>query len=207
MYKLKNIQLQYETICSKTLADEATSVYSSGKAFAYDYVLREEVVTFAKKTDSTLNIRVNSQRRSLNGILMLFVEPYAAGARYSEKCVNLDIKVSVIMKGSPNNVYNNGFEGHDMWKEISRFFSLEKGTSNMDHTKFYTDNKFKLPIDLRSMTDTKMRGSGIRLVNTKDSVFLEIERKTSGSGNLKCHVFTISDPKLKIMDRQFHSVQ
>ena len=182
-------------------------MYSSGKAFAYDYVLREEVVTFAKKTDSTLNIRVNSQRRSLNGILMLFVEPYAAGARYSEKCVNLDIKVSVIMKGSPNNVYNNGFEGHDMWKEISRFFSLEKGTSNMDHTKFYTDNKFKLPIDLRSMTDTTMRGSGIRLVNTKDSVFLEIERKTSGSGNLKCHVFTISDPKLKIMDRQFHSVQ
>ena len=182
-------------------------MYSSGKAFAYDYVLREEVVTFAKKTDSTLNIRVNSQRRSLNGILMLFVEPYAAGARYSEKCVNLDIKVSVIMKGSPNNVYNNGFEGHDMWKEISRFFSLEKGTSNMDHTKFYTDNKFKLPIDLRSMTDTTMRDSGIRLVNTKDSVFLEIERKTSGSGNLKCHVFTISDPKLKIMDRQFHSVQ
>ncbi|CAH3174240.1 unnamed protein product, partial [Porites lobata] len=68
------------------------------------------------------------------------------------------------------------------------------GTSNMDHTKFYTDNKFELLIDLRSLTDTTMHGSGIRLVNTKDSVFLEIERKTSGSGNLKCHVFTISDP-------------
>lgn len=114
VYKLTNIQLQYETICSKTLADEATSVYFSGKAFAYDYVLREEVVTFTKKTDSTLNIRVNPQRRLLNGILLLFIEPYAAGARYSEKYVNLDIKVSVTMKGSPNNVYNNGFEGHDM---------------------------------------------------------------------------------------------
>ena len=125
--KIKRMwKLQYETICSKTLADEATSLYSSGKAFAYDYVLREEVVTFAKKTDSTLNIRVDSQRRSLNRILLLFTEPYAAGARYSEKYVNLDIKVSVTMKSSPNNVYNNGFEGHDMWKEISRFFPLEK---------------------------------------------------------------------------------
>ena len=64
----------------------------------------------------------------------------------------------------------------------------------MDHTKFYTDNKFKLVIDLRSMTDTTMQGSGVRLVNTKDGVFLEIKRKTSASGNLKCHVFTISDP-------------
>lgn len=171
MYKLTKIQLQYETICSKTLADEATSVYSSGKTFAYDYVLREEVVTFAKKTDRTLNIRVDSQRRSLNRILLLFIESYAAGARYSEKYVNLEIKVSVTMKSSPNNVYNNGFEGHDVWKEISRFFSLEKGTSNMDHTKFYTDNKFELLIDLRSLTDTTMHGSGIRLVNTKDSVF------------------------------------
>ena len=129
-------------------------MYSSDKTFAYDYVLREEVVTFAKKTDSTLNIRVDSQRRSLNRILLLFIESYAAGARYSEKYVNLEIKVSVTMKSSPNNVYNNGFEGHDVWKEISRFFSLEKGTSNMDHTKFYTDNKFELLIDLRSLTDT-----------------------------------------------------
>lgn len=110
-------------------------MYSSGKAFAYDYVLREEVVTFAKKTDRTLNIRVNPQSRSLYGILLLFIEPYAAGARYSEKYVNLHVKVSVTMIGSPNKVCNYGFEGHDMWKEISRFFSLEKGTSNMDHTK------------------------------------------------------------------------
>ena len=67
-------------------------MYSSGKTFAYDYVLREEVVTFAKKTDRTLNIRVDSQRRSLNRILLLFIESYAAGARYSEKYVNLEIK-------------------------------------------------------------------------------------------------------------------
>ena len=47
-YKLTNIQLEYEMIRSKTLAVEARSVYSSGKAFAYDHVMREKVDTFKK---------------------------------------------------------------------------------------------------------------------------------------------------------------
>ena len=59
VYKLINIQLEYEMIRSKTLVDEATSVYSSGKEFAYDHVMQEEVVSFAKGADARLNIRVN----------------------------------------------------------------------------------------------------------------------------------------------------
>lgn len=47
-------KLQYETIRSKTLADEATSAYSSGKESTFDNVMREEVVTFVKNTDSRL---------------------------------------------------------------------------------------------------------------------------------------------------------
>ena len=73
--KLQNIQLEYEMIRSKILADEASSVYSSGKEFAYDHVIREKVVTFAKGTDARLNIRVNPKRRSLKAILLLFIEP------------------------------------------------------------------------------------------------------------------------------------
>ena len=103
-YKLTNIQLEYETIHSKSLADEATSVYSSGKTFAYDHVMREEVITFAKGTEARLNLRVNPQRRSLKAILLLFIEPYTAGTRDSEKHFNPDItKVNVTINGSPNN--------------------------------------------------------------------------------------------------------
>ncbi|KAL9954575.1 hypothetical protein ACROYT_G042133 [Oculina patagonica] len=39
-YKLTNIQLEYEMIRSNTLADEARSVYASGKEFAYDHIQR-----------------------------------------------------------------------------------------------------------------------------------------------------------------------
>ena len=105
VYKLTGIQMEYKTILTKALADEATTVYYSGKAFASDYIMREEVVTFDKNKDSRLNIKVNPQRRGVKDILLLFIEPYNAGARNSEKCINHDItKVSVTVNGSPSKI-------------------------------------------------------------------------------------------------------
>ena len=83
-YKLANIQLEYEMIRSEELANEATSVYESGKAIAYDHVSRNSVKKVNSPTE-LVNIKVDSQRRSMKGILLLFVEPYTAGARDSEK--------------------------------------------------------------------------------------------------------------------------
>ena len=57
------------------------------------------------------------------------------------------------------------------------------------------------------MADTTLHGNGQRLVNTQDGVQLEIERKASGSGNTNCHVFTISDSQMNIMESQLESVQ
>lgn len=85
------------------------SVYSSSKEFAYDHVMREEVVTFAKGINTRPNSRVNPQRHSLKAILLLFVQPYAAGSRNSEKYFNTEItKVSVSVNGSAIGLYNNG---------------------------------------------------------------------------------------------------
>jgi len=41
---------------------------------------------------------------------------------------------------------------------------------------FLTGDKFGLLIDLRSMADRTMHGSGVHLVNTTDSVQLELVR-------------------------------
>ena len=73
VYKLTNIQLEYEVIRSKQLADEATSSYIHGKEFAYDLVVLEEVVEVNRSTEGRLNYRLNPQRRSLKGILLLFI--------------------------------------------------------------------------------------------------------------------------------------
>ena len=205
VYKLTNIQLKYETVDSKKLADVATSVYNSGKAFAYDHIMREEV-TFAKATDNRLNIRVNPERLSFKSSRLLFIEPYTAGTRDSEKYVNPNItKVTVAVKGSPNKIYNNETEAQDLWQDIA---AIDKHVpSKMAFTMLYTDNNFGLLIDLRSMADTTMHGSGVKLVNTNDGVFLEVDRKTSGSRNVKCHFFTISNAQMNLLDRQLVSVE
>ena len=208
-YKLENIQLEYEVIRSKTLADEALSTYKSGKEFAYDLVMRSEVVPITRGSDTRLTIRVNPQRRSLKGILLLFINPYTAGARDSENYFNPDIThVKVTVNSVPNRVYNEGISGKDMWNEITRHFKPHRGGSpNMTLTKYLTANKFGLWIDLRSMADTTMHGNGQRLVNTQDGVQLEIKRTASGSGTTNCYIFTVSDSQMNIMGQQLESVQ
>ena len=114
-YELKDIQLEYEIIRSKTLADEALSTYKSGKEFAYDLVMRSEIVPITRGSDTRLTLRVNPQRRSLKGILLLFINPYTAGARDSENYFNPNItNVKVTVNGVPNRVYNEGISGKDM---------------------------------------------------------------------------------------------
>ena len=209
VYKLENIQLEYEVIRSQFLADEAASEYTSGKEFAYDLVMRKRVVPIERGSDIRLNIRVNPQRRSLKGILLLFINPYAPGARDSESYFNPDItKVKITINGVPNRVYNEGISGTDIWNELTRYFNPNnRGWPNMTLAKYLAGNKFGLWIDLRSMADTTMHGNGQRLVNTQDGVQLKIERKASGSGNTNCHVFTISDSQLNIVGRQLKDVQ
>ena len=90
--------------------------------------------------------------------------------------------MKVNVNGMPNKVYSQGIEGRDLWDEVSRHFgevASQTATSNMNAADFYTGDKFELFIDLRSMEDTQLHGSGLRLVNTKDGVQLEIERTTS----------------------------
>jgi len=170
-------------------------------------VIRDKVVKFKKDTDTLINIKVNPQRRSLKAILLLLVEPYDRGIR--EKYIFPDLtKVSVTINGSPNTLYNNGIEGKDMWEEARRFFVKEKTkTENMNLTKFYTGDKFGLLIDMRSMADQTIHGSGARIVNSTDGIQLEIERKAVGTGKVNCHVLVIADSQFNIKDRQLQSVQ
>ena len=208
-YKLENIQLEYEVIRSHTLAIEVVSTYASGKEFAYDLVMREKVVTIILNSDTHLNLMVNPQRRSLKGILLLFINAFTPGARDTEHYFNPNItKVKVTVDGVPNRVYNEGLSGSDMWQEITRHFKPStNGRPNMTLAKYLTNNKFGLWIDLRSMADTTMHGNGQRLVNAQNGVQLEIDRNASGSGVTYCYIFTVSDSQMNIRGQQLESVQ
>ena len=56
------------------------------------------------------------------------------------------------------------------------------------------------------MTKNDLHGSGLRLVNTKDGVPLTVNRKTSGSGEAKCHIFILSDAQFNIVNSELESV-
>ena len=78
---------------------------------------RERVVPITRGSDTHLNLQVNPQRRSLKGILLLFINPYTAGARDTEHYFNPGItKVKFSVNGVPNRVYNEGLSGSDMWQ-------------------------------------------------------------------------------------------
>ena len=77
----------------------------------------------------------------------------------------------------------------------------------MNQVKYYTDDKFGLLIDMRSMADQALHGSGVVLVNVEDGIQVELERDLEGSGVVNCHFFVISDSELNIRERQFLPVQ
>ena len=95
------------------------------------------------------------------------------------------------------------------WRqEICGKTSSEVGKENsaMNATDFSAGDRFALFMDLRSMRDNDLHGSGLRLVNTKRGVQLAINRKASGLGNVKCHIFILSDAQLIIINRELESV-
>ena len=56
------------------------------------------------------------------------------------------------------------------------------------------------------MKENDLHGSGMRLVNTKDGVQLTINRNLKGTGNIKCHIFSLSDAQFNIVDSELESV-
>lgn len=208
-YELTDIQLEYEAIYHKELAREVESTYINGKSFFYEHVHNYKTITVKKATDTIINESINVPKRSLKGLLLLFPEPHAAGARDTESFFNPDItNVKISVNGVPNKVYSQGVEGRDMWEEVLRFFGKNADQKMFNNaTKFYAEKKFGLFIDLRSMSDNNMHGSGLRLVNTKDGVNLEIQRTASGSGNVKCYIFAIADAQFSIVNKELESVE
>ena len=197
-YAITNLELEYRCISSKFLADQAQAAYKNNHAFFYENILHHKTFTFSKKNDTVINEQINVPRRSMTGILLLFTENPTAGERDSEKFVNPYItSVQINIDGVPNMLYSKGMLQTDQWESIKQRFprSLE---SEVTETKFYTEDKFALWIDLRSHADNEIHGSGLALKDTRDGVKLEIRRKVGVEGNITCDMFIVADALMQI---------
>ncbi|RMX48896.1 hypothetical protein pdam_00013018 [Pocillopora damicornis] len=88
-------------------------------------------------------------------------------------------------------------ETRDIWEEVFRRFGKKNSTMNV--TDFFAGDRFALFIDLSSTRDNDLHGSGSRL--------LAIKRRAWGSGNVKYHIFILSDAQLNIINCELEKEQ
>ena len=203
-YKITNLKLEYRSISSEYLANQALEVYKVGHAFFYENVLRHKTFTVSKPNDGVINEHINVPCRSMTGLLFLFTGTYVAGTRDSEKFDNPGItSVKIDIDGVPNMLYSRGMIPTDQYKSILQRFT---GDTSVKEKDFYTNDKFALWIDLRTHSDNNIHGSGLALRDTRDGVKLEIRRATGGSGTITCHMFIVADALMEIRNSSLRSI-
>ena len=206
-YKLSNLELEYTTISSDYLAQEAAAAYNSGKGFFFENVQLFKTFEISKPDDSVINEHINVPRRSMTGVLCLFTEKPTAGTRDAEKFVNpAMLTIAINMNGLPNKLYSKNMQTTDFYESMmKRMESL--GGDMIYPSNFYTGGRFGLWIDLRTFPDPEIHGGGFALDSTSDGVKLEIRRKAGGSGKVTCHMFIVSDAIAEVMNGGLSSVK
>lgn len=214
-FNLNNITLQYETLDCSSLKDQIVKGLEFGLPFLFDHVHHYEKKEIMKK-DILVNDKINIDRKSLKGILLLFQNEFNAGERDSEQFPDpkiTDIKLTI---GTSNKLYNAGYKRVHQWEEICRHFmpespnarklrstSLKNGChSHMDIQKFHSDNKFALWIDFRSTEDNDLHGTG-KEQKSEQPIQLEISKINTGEGKLIMHTYVVSDARIIMKNKKF----
>ena len=206
-YSLKNLELEYMSISSDYLSQEAASAYAAGKGFFYENVLLHKTLEISKPDDSVINEHVNVPRRSMTGILCLFNDAITAGTRDSEKFINpAMLSVAININGMPNKLYSKEMNVTDFYDSMMKRME-PVGEHAVQPLSFYAGNMFGLWIDLRTFPDEVIHGGGFSLDSTSDGVKLEIRRKAGGSGKITCYIYVVSDALVEIMNSGLVSIK
>ena len=132
----------------------------------------------------------NLSVRSLQGLLLLFVDKQNDFDNENEKFCNPSIKkILTTINGIPHQLYPGGVLSRDIFPKTKKYFY--KPDSDVTWGEFLT-TKFSLWIDVRSSNDNRLYGSG-RTVE-RSGILLQIERAADASGgDLVCYVFSLED--------------
>ncbi|CAB4009483.1 Hypothetical predicted protein [Paramuricea clavata] len=204
-YTLENLELEYETIENQTIADEISSMYSTGRSLSYQHVTLMRTSNWAK--DLTIaNENVNLPRKSMAAIVLLFTKKTRAD---SEEYLYPNIEeVKITIEGVPNSIFSQGLPKSRFFEEAKRFFcpSCEKVMADefMSIQKFFKDG-FALVIYLRSNEDD-VTGNGKKIVNTQSGVLLKIKKKAT-TEDVVCNLFVVSDALVNFVNRDLSSIQ
>ena len=203
-YKLTDMNLEFETIEGKELANSVKEGFNIGRQLWYDYTTLLKTLECGK--DSTREvIDINIPRKSMKSIVLLCTKKTPTD---SEEFYNVEVeKVKVTIEGNPNSVYSQGLVRSEVYDEARRFFGSTTDASNDNLTKLeFLKNKYAIVIDLRTVNDENVVHSGRKLVGVQSGILLEIE-KSATSVDLLCHVFVVADGHIVISGRRFRKIE
>ena len=187
-YKLSDISLEYDAVFDESYATTIGELYgeTNGTSIPYTKVTSIHYQTLSKK-DTTWKIDVNNLSiRSLQGLLLLFVDKRDDFANKNEEFYNPSIKkILVTITGMPHQLFAARLHNRDIYPELKKYFYKKQSDATWKEflTKF-----FGLWIDTHSSTSNTLHGSG-RAVEKSD-ILLQIEKVPEASnGDLTCYVF------------------
>ena len=182
--------LEYDAIFDESYATAIGEMYNGTTSVPFTKVTSIYSHLLSKK-DTTWKIDVNNLSvRSLQGLLVLFVDKRDDFANKNEEFCNPNIKkILVTINGMSHQLFPAGLQVRDIYPELEKYFYKEH--SDVTWEEFLT-TKFGLWIDTRPSIDNIPHRSG-RVVE-KSGILLEIQ-KVSGTTNddLKCYLFSLED--------------
>ena len=187
--ELSGISLEYDAIFDEPYATSIGKMYTGTTSIPYTNVTSIHYQTLSKK-DTAWEIDVNNLSvRSLQGLLLLFLDKHDDFANKNEEFYNPSIKkILVTINGMPHQLFAPGLHVKDIYPELKKHFYKEN--SDVAWEEFLT-TKLALWINARSSIDKTIHGSG-RAVE-KSGILLQSKKAPETSGDLKCQVFSLED--------------
>ena len=214
-YTIKNICLEFDMVSDTELVRQIRQQYDGKMTIFYDRVLRHRKI-LGNKSDTLWNINLNVPARSMKGILMLFEDPDRTG---TEIYYNPNIeKVEITIEGVPNQLYSQGMRAYQQWDEINKYFCLtSKRNKETDQVakdlcltsvtleKYLTTN-YALWLDLRTIDDNPLHGSGRRVENASEGITIQIAKEAGDNEPINIYLYVIQDAQINFEDGRFKEV-
>ena len=158
-YKLSDISLEYDAIFDQLYATSISEMYTGRTSIPYTKVTSIHYQTLSKK-DTTWKIDVNNLSvRSLQGLLLLFLDKRDDFANKNEEFYNPSIKKTLVtINGMSHQLFAAGLQEREIYPELSQY--VYKEDSDVAWEDFLTTNWHDGLIHVRALITHSMAAQG-----------------------------------------------
>ena len=132
--------------------------------------------------------------------------------RHQQVLQSKNSKVSVIVEGKPNQLYDQGMRSFEQYDEICKYFAegIQRDNDSNEIQKHlqlydlslgeYLVNKYALSLDFRTTDENELHEKGRHIENASEGITLQIEKKAESAGALNAYIYLIMDAQLNIQN-------